>query len=135
MLILELCSSWPDSVRAYVQRAFAVENSIPDVSRQEMEIRLKQVIAQAVQEGSLYSTQWQNAPLPQQLIVKEREDATAAFANPPWGNGVTPLTLQETNNKAHDSMSKKRKSSEMDNPQLFQEKIPPWHSPNPHNVF
>ena len=127
--------SWPDSVRSYVQRAFAVENSMAGVSRQEMEIRLKQVIAQAVQEGSLYSTQWQDAPLPQQIIMKERQDATAAFANPPWGNGVTPLTIRETNNKAHDSTSKKRKSSELDNSQLSQDKIPPWRSPNPHNVF
>ena len=126
---------WPESVRAYVQRAFAVENNIPDVSRQEMEVRLKQVIAQAVQEGSLYSTQWPIALLPQQLIMKERQEAAAVLANPPWGNGVTPLTLQETNNKAYDTMSRKRKSSEMETPQSLQEKVPPWRVLASPNVF
>ena len=126
---------WPESVRAYVQRAFAVENNIPDVTRQEMEVRLKLVIAQAAQENTLYSTEWQNTLLPQQFIMKERQEAAAALANPPWGNGVTPLTLQETNQKAFDTISRKRKSAEMEAPQSFQEKIPPWRVPASHNVF
>ncbi|KAL9129075.1 MAG: hypothetical protein Q9217_002382 [Psora testacea] len=127
--------NWPEPVRNYVQRAFAVENTATDVSRQEMEVRLKEVIGDSVKNGTLHTTDWPNARLPQQIILEERKKPASLSANPPWGNGVTPLSLQETNNKAHDALSKKRKSSELESHQIGQDKLPPWRVANFHNVF
>ncbi|KAL9103161.1 MAG: hypothetical protein Q9163_001766 [Psora crenata] len=126
---------WPEPVRNYVQRAFADENNAPHVSKQEMEIRLKEVIGESVKNGTLHTTDWPNAPLPQQIILEERKGSTAMSPNPPWGNGVTPLSLRETNNKAYDTSSKKRKSSELEPSQHGQEKVPPWRTAISHNVF
>ena len=114
-----------------------MENNIPDVKRHEMEIRLKAVIAQAVQKGTLHSTNWSNELLPQQLIVQDRQTAVAS-TSPPWGNGVSPLTLQETNYNSHNTSSKKRKSSEIESSHPSkgsQETIPPWRLTPSHNVF
>ena len=131
--------AWPDAVRAYVQRAFAVENVLPNVSKQEMEVRLKQIIAQAVQENTLWTTDWSKALLPQEVIAKECKTASLISSNPPWGNGVTPLTISDTNSKASDTPSKKRKSSELDPHPDGQDKVPPWRiAPSyntTHNVF
>ncbi|KAG8531550.1 uncharacterized protein KY384_003180 [Bacidia gigantensis] len=127
--------AWPDTVRSYVQRAFAIENTMPDVARQEMEVRLKSLIAESVQAGTLYSIDWASKPLPQQIIMKERQDAAVASVNPPWGNGITPLSLQETNNKASATTSKKRKSSEIDSVQDLHSHVPPWRAGAPRNVF
>ena len=130
--------NWPEPVRNYVQRAFAVENSAADVSKQEMEVRLKEIIGESVKNSTLHTTDWPNAPLPQQIILEERKEQAATSANPPWGTGVTPLSLQETNNKAHDASSKKRKSSELElepSQNGLNNKLPPWRVATSHNVF
>ena len=100
-----------------------------------MEIRLKEVIGEAVKGGTLHSIDWPSAPLPQQIILEERKRSVALSFNPAWDNGVTPLSLQETNKKPNDTISKKRKSSELETSQNDQEKIPPWRITNGHNVF
>ena len=127
---------WPDSVRLYVQRAFASENRAEGISRQEMEIKLKEVISNAVESSTLYTVDWANLPLPQHMILDERTRTIQMHQNPPWGNGVAPLSLQETNRNSADVSSKKRKSGEQDPPRNAQEKIPPWRlATNNHNVF
>ncbi len=43
--------NWPESVRNYVQRSFMAANIDPDVSRTEMEAKLKETIAPANETG------------------------------------------------------------------------------------
>jgi len=126
---------WPESVRLYVQRAFAKENEIPKVNRQEMESKLKKIISDSAENNTLYTVDWTNFPLPQQMILSERTRSAQIDANPPWGDGVAPLSIQETNVKNTDHMSKKRKSSELDSFQNGQEKVPPWRVANNRNAF
>ncbi|KAF6224943.1 hypothetical protein HO133_010137 [Letharia lupina] len=126
---------WPESVRHYVQRAFATENTIASIPRQEMEIKLKKIISNSAENNTLGTIDWAKLPLPQQMILEERARPALLSANPPWGNGLEPLSLQETNVKSTDTLSKKRKSSELDLSQNGQEKVPPWRIANPRNVF
>jgi hypothetical protein len=63
---------WPESVRRYVQRSFLAENIDPAVTRQEMELKLKETISQANEQGVMYSLDWDSMALPQQMIVAER---------------------------------------------------------------
>ncbi|KAL6717088.1 hypothetical protein ACLMJK_005003 [Lecanora helva] len=127
---------WPNSVRAYVQRAFAIENRVEGISREEMEIKLKVVISRAVESNTLYSVDWTNLPLPQHMILNERTKATQMHQNPPWGTSVAPLNLRETNLNSTDVYSRKRKSPEQDLHHNTQDKIPPWRvATNNHNVF
>ena len=126
---------WPESVRHYVQRAFAAENTVDSIPRQEMEVRLKKIISNSAESNTLGTIDWVKLPLPQQMILEERARPVLMSVNPPWGKGLEPLTLQETNVKSTDTMSKKRKSSEMETTQRGQEKVPPWQITNPRNVF
>ena len=127
---------WPDSVRLYVQRAFASENRVPDISREEMEIKLKEVISNAVESSALYVVDWANLPLPQHMILEERTKAAQMHQIPSWGDGVAPLSIRETNRNSADYSSKKRKIVDQDPVQQTQEKGPPWRlATNNHNVF
>lgn len=127
---------WPDSVRFYVQRAFAPENHVSGISRNDMEIKLKVVIAKAVETNTLLTLDWARLSLPQHMILEERTGAAQMQQNSPWGNAVAPLTLQDANFKTADAFSKKRKSAELDTYQHTQEKIPPWRlNTNNHNIF
>ena len=127
---------WPDSVRFYVQRAFATENSVPGISREEVEMKLKEVISNAVESNTLHSVDWANVPLPQHMILDQHSRVAQMHENPPWGDGVAPLSLRDTNQTSADIFSKKRKHVEQDSNQRVQEKIPPWRlATNNHNVF
>ena len=126
---------WPPAVRAYVSRAFAIENNVPGVGREDMETRLKKVISDAAASDTLLTVDWINLPLPQHMIMQERTAHAQLLSNPLYSNGVTPITLHEANHKAHDSSSKKRESSEMDTLQHSQEKVPPWRQNASNNVF
>ncbi|KAK8079558.1 GANP domain-containing protein [Apiospora hydei] len=96
---------WPDKVRSYVQRSFESKNMLPDVSREEMEAKLKETISHAKDAGIMYTTDWDSMPLPR--------SSAAASTEPP---------ARATNH--HNS--KKRKSSD------FSESDPstgnPWRS-------
>lgn len=124
---------WPDQVRSYVSRAFASENAILEVARADMETRLKEVIGRAAESNTLLTIDWASLPLPQQMIIQERKSQAGMNL---WTHGVAPLTINETNHKANElQSSKKRKSSEMDHTQTSQAKIPPWRQTNTQNVF
>lgn len=94
---------WPESVRNYVQRSFLPRNDDADVTRAEIEARLKSTIGFAKENGTLYTIDWDMMPLPQALIKAEREKdlrhASSVTLNP-----------------------KKRKSSDFDDT--------PWRSTN-----
>lgn len=60
------------SVRQYVQRSFRPDRLNPSVSRPEMEQKLREVISGATDSGNLHTVDWDNMPLPQELVVQER---------------------------------------------------------------
>ncbi|EFX05604.1 sac3 ganp domain containing protein [Grosmannia clavigera kw1407] len=69
---------WPVSVRNYVQRSFLPSNMDPTVSRTDMESKLKETISQANETGVMYTINWENMPLPQQLVREERDRTLTA---------------------------------------------------------
>lgn len=126
---------WPEAVRAYVRRAFASENEISEVAREEMEIRLKQVISQSAESNTLLTVDWANLPLPQQMILNERKTYAKAFVNSPMIHGAAIFASPGTDRNTIEHTPKKRKSTELESPHVIQEKIPPWRQHNGHNVF
>ncbi|KAI9051731.1 hypothetical protein LZ554_004771 [Drepanopeziza brunnea f. sp. 'monogermtubi'] len=118
--------AWPPSVRLYVQRSFEQANLLDDVTRPEMEAKLKQTITEATEAGTLETMDWENLPLPQHLIRIDRAQASAIS----WQmesldarmGGVGKANVHPT-----PTLSKKRKSQEMggdDN------SMPPWRNTN-----
>ena len=109
-----------------MQRAFAADNAIPTVSRQEMESRLKQIISVAAENNNIDNIDWNTHPLPQQLIQDEQIKFQQAQANAIWSNSFPALHLQDTNVKSTEK-SKKRKSSDRDeDTSSSSSAIPPW---------
>ncbi|CAL3971538.1 unnamed protein product [Diplocarpon coronariae] len=100
---------WPAPVRLYVQRSFEPGNLLHDVSRADMEIKLKETITSATDNGALGTVDWANLPLPQQLIRMER--AQVAAMN--WQQESLSLRMGE-NGQAYskETASKKRKSQD-----------------------
>ncbi|KAK8106373.1 hypothetical protein PG999_009732 [Apiospora kogelbergensis] len=110
---------WPDKVRSYVQRSFEPKNMLPDVSREEMEAKLKETISHAKDAGIMYTTEWDNMPLPQMLVRTHRaaqleaqraaQMMTSAWSNPAMATAPTEPARANTNH--HNS--KKRKSNDL----------------------
>ena len=126
---------WPPSVRQYVQRAFAENNIIPGIARSDMEIKLKQVIAEAAESNTILSTDWDTLPLPQELLHSER---IQFFKSPVSGasNKLSNLDMHDTNNSSNGHSSKKRKSSDSATFPTIQDRVPPWRTnTNTHNAL
>jgi hypothetical protein len=103
---------WPDSVRSYVQRAFAEENNILSVARKDMEARLKEIITEAGNNGTLFTIDWYTYPLPQQLIQQERMSSSPMRVTMA-SNQMSGLHVQDTNILSNGTTpSKKRKSND-----------------------
>ncbi|KAF2094236.1 hypothetical protein NA57DRAFT_47104 [Rhizodiscina lignyota] len=85
--------NWSPEVREYVQRSFAPEAAIPGIERTEMETKLKQIITQAAECGTLESIDWTKLPLPQYYIQQELGTQQpggpleASDMSPNWANG------------------------------------------------
>lgn len=126
---------WPLPVRHYVQRAFATENSIPGISRQEMEVKLKQIISDSAERNTLLTVDWNSLLLPQQLISKERENALKKPESLPLGRDISMLTVNDTNSQSINPSSKKRKSSDLEPSKNNHESNPPWRNTNSYNMF
>ncbi|KAI4253886.1 MAG: hypothetical protein LQ352_003418 [Teloschistes flavicans] len=125
---------WPPSVRSYVQRSFAEENMLPRISRPEMETKLKQVISQSVEAGTLAHMDWDQLPLPQVMIQNEKEQIeynTQISSSPSRPKGVSALTHQGTN----EALSKKRKSSDLDAANGAAIQNSPWRSTDSRSAF
>lgn len=100
---------WPDSVRLYVQRSFEKKNMIADVSKEEMQAKLKETIAHARDNGHMYTTDWDNLPLPQHMIQAQRLQALTGFG----GIGSVGSVMQHAQSQPQvQSNDKKRKSSD-----------------------
>ena len=128
-------TDWSPSVRQYVQRSFAVENAIENVGRVEIEIKLKQVITEAAENGTLDQIDWQSLPLPQQLVVQDRAKNASQQVIREWENEISFLNVQETDTNSNGSIAKKRKIA---HPASFEPPTgsqPPWRQTNQRNVF
>lgn len=92
---------------------------LPDVSREEMEAKLKETISHAKDAGIMYTTEWDNMPLPQMLVRTHRaaqleaqraaQMMTSAWSNPAMATAPTEPARANTNH--HNS--KKRKSNDL----------------------
>jgi hypothetical protein len=96
-----------------VQRSFDESNMLSDVARSDMESKLKQTITEATDKNTLDKIDWDNLPLPQQLIRQEREQARMNGRN------------------AINRTSKKRKSQELGGSD--EDSTPPWRATNNRN--
>ena len=126
---------WPLSVRHYVQRAFASENMLPDVSRSDMETRLKQVIQESVESETLLSVDWESMQLPQQLIQSERARILPASSNSQWKTTFSTPMMHHTNGLSNDHATRKRNSADIGSIDTTSETNPPWRKGNASNVF
>lgn len=121
---------WPQSVRNYVRRSFDPSNLIADIPRPEMELRLKQTISAATDSNSLYSIDWDNLPLPQEMIRQERAQNAAA-----WRQESVNMYMGGSNLASPvDVTSRKRKSQEMAGDEEPSSN-PPWRATNNTNGF
>lgn len=91
---------WPSSVRMYVQRSFIPENQVKEVPREEMENKLKSVITQAAENDKLEKIDWDSLPLPQILILNDRNNSLAKAKE-----------VKRDIDSTSDNTSKKRKST------------------------
>ncbi|KAI1369282.1 SAC3/GANP/Nin1/mts3/eIF-3 p25 family-domain-containing protein [Xylaria arbuscula] len=110
---------WPQSVRNYVQRTFQASNEIHGVGREEKEARLKEIIRSEQERGTMFSTNWDEMPLPQQLIQKERHQALLAAVGPAHAQAKSPSFA---------AVSKKRKSSDLSESEQTNNSTVPWRS-------
>jgi SAC3 family protein LENG8/THP3 len=120
---------WPDSVRSWVQRTFLDKNHDGTIQKSELEAKLKEVISTAKDNGQLYSTDWNNMPLPQVLIREQRE---AELRQNALQASFVPAS-EEDNAFARpwnqrQPQSKKRKSAELDD--VDSSIVPPWRNAN-----
>lgn len=108
---------WPPSVRDYVQRSFDASNMDPSVSRSDMESKLKETISNATAQGTLYTVDWVNLRLPQEMIVEERR-----------------MHVLQNKSPSAFATNKKRKSQELGGGYEDDDnRTPPWQTANPRN--
>lgn len=98
---------WPESVRSYVQRSFLPASDDPTVSREEIEAKLKETISAANQNGTMNLINWEEMPLPQQMIRAERLRALTVHQPPPNPQALTYYSPSPA------AASKKRKSADL----------------------
>jgi hypothetical protein len=99
---------WPDSVRSYVQRSFERKNLLPDVAQDEIKVKLKETITHAKETGIMYTTDWDNMPLPQHLIKAARVQALLGYGS--IGNVASVMDHAQAPSTPN---PKKRKSSDL----------------------
>ncbi|KAI9828475.1 MAG: hypothetical protein M1826_006012 [Phylliscum demangeonii] len=133
-------TSWPPSVRKYVQRAFQPEHDLAGIERTEVEEKLKQIITDANQKNALLAIDWDRLPLPQQMIQEEKKDVASRSSGRMSWYPRQPVT--EPPNSSHSyqtdvvSHNKKRKSSETSYPYADDEPAHSTHlDTNHHNLF
>ncbi|KAK2605809.1 hypothetical protein QQS21_003763 [Conoideocrella luteorostrata] len=109
-------TDWPESVRRYVQRSFLPQNDDSSVSRAEVEAKLKETIGTAKENGTLYTINWDDMPLPHALVKTDRDAL--------YSRGINASSSSEN----PIVNPRKRKSSDFAN---GESKQPPWHNANP----
>ena len=106
-------TEWSPAVRDYVSRSFAQENAIPEVARADIEVRLRQIITNAASSDQLESTNWTLLPLPQHMILQDRQRAALAPLPFPPFTAPAPPAVGNPNQLPADTTLRKRKSSEL----------------------
>ena len=99
-----------------------------------METKLKQIISDAAESENLTSIDWDRLPLPQQMIVAERNNlyaAPLAKTHEQFSN----LQMQEKDVFDNGTFSRKRKSTEQAQRPQPEEKTPPWRSNKKSTAF
>jgi hypothetical protein len=71
-------------VHDYVARAIKAEDQYPTVRPAEMQSKLSAVITEKLKNGQEFSTNWATYPLPQEMIIHERNLATRAIPAAGW---------------------------------------------------
>lgn len=119
-------------MRDYVNRSFARESSIPGITREELEAKLKKIITEAAQSGNLDTVNWKTLPLPQQMIQEERNRAVLAPLAPvPFVPQVPPsIASSSASPQSHPDIPRKRKSSELSADVDTVSVPPPWRNNN-----
>ncbi|RVX68586.1 hypothetical protein B0A52_07013 [Exophiala mesophila] len=117
---------WSPEVRDYVNRSFAVENSINGISKEQVEAKLKEIITQAQSSGTLDTRNWQTYLLPQQILQQERTRVLLApipspYVPPPFPSGDSSHTSHQSQSHA----PRKRKSTELST-EGDHVSTPPW---------
>lgn len=69
-----------DEVREYVRRAFDEDNKVPGISIQELQAKAKEIIGGI--GGDLSKVNWTTYPLPQHIILQERQQAVRQNSQP-----------------------------------------------------
>ncbi|KAK5163212.1 uncharacterized protein LTR77_010798 [Saxophila tyrrhenica] len=115
-------------VRAYVQRAFESGNQIDSVDPKIMQARLKSIISEAAEAGTMNTIDWYTYDLPQDFIKREMDEAMRNRAqNGPMTNMNTYGLLSSDGLSSLPSHARKRKSPEADlNGSEQQDGTPPW---------
>ena len=106
-----------------------------DVTREQLEEKLKKVISEAAESNNLLTVDWEALPLPQQMIQKERLAALQRPIDPPWSDNFSSLRVQDTNVFSPHQPSKKRKSTDRDPGEAGQSSRPPWSNTNNSTAF
>jgi hypothetical protein len=119
---------WPQPVRNYVQRSFDPSNLLADVPRPEMEAKLKETISTATDNDTLHTIDWDNLPLPQQMIRQEKAKAALSWQQ-------ESVDLHMAGNGYVNPVSKKRKSQELGANDEESNQTPPWRATNNRNGF
>lgn len=130
-------TTFPPAVREYVQRCFDSKNSIPGITAEDMQTKLKEVINSAAAGDGLDSTNWAVLPLPQAMIGKDRQRLNSV-PQPVMQHLISdPRLVDSTLPPTNKTSAKKRKSYEMMNDTQAPEisTAPPWHNANAASVF
>lgn len=124
--------AFSEEVRDYVRRAFDEDNKVPGITVPELQDKVKAIIGSIGSDLSVVD--WTTYPLPQHIILREREQAAAlSRQNAPLTNPSYPPStpfhkdiMREPYNPH--SANGKRKSSDVDEfgRQLRPDASPPW---------
>ena len=117
---------WSQAVRDYVNRSFAKAAEVRDISRGQIEAKLKDIITDATQSGKLDTINWPQMPLPQQMIQDERNCALLAPMTLPSYVPPLPAPTAFTPYHTQPDVPRKRKSMELSPDNEFPTPYPPW---------
>lgn len=120
--------TWSQPVREYVQRAFEADNAIPGIDQPAMQEKLKVLITQAAESGQLHDIDWSTYPLPQHLIMQDRDQAALyGTQNATLTNINAPAPLGSDGAYSPGMNGRKRKSPDTEMTETeARSSTPPW---------
>lgn len=128
---------WPQPVREYVSRCFADENNIANVSRDEVQAKLKDIITRAAESNTLDDVAWETHPLPQTIILNDR-DSKASISSDLLPSTSHPYSHTAHNQGFRHTDNQKRKSPpdrDIVGDSNISVNPPPWRQQSSGNAF